>query len=106
MTMQTPDELRALAKIGGIAVIQIPVKSAAMLADAVEIADESSIALLVSELSSAKLKEIGARPYWDLDSCEPSAREAVDQAVRYLEARVRLYRHPDNQQWVSPKAAE
>lgn len=89
----TPDKLRACAASGNQ---WAPIEAAdcSVLADALEIADDSSIALLESEV---KKVEDG---WLDTASADDFAVDAIEQAVGYLAARGLIERHPEREKWV------
>lgn len=83
--------------IGELRALGFEAKRCAMLADAIEIADSSSAALIEC---SAPLHDDRGHAWRDLASVESIDREGIDQAVRYLTARELLERHPEQGQWV------
>jgi hypothetical protein len=68
-----------------------------LVRDAVEIADESSEALLRCGLNQSD------EGWWNVASADPWDRQAIDQAVRYLTARGKIERHPKHREWVRVK---
>ena len=74
---------------------------AAMLLDAMEIADSCSIADIECNVQSRERVEGGESFWYDLETVAPLDLDAITQAVRYLTARGILLRHPENGQWVS-----
>lgn len=72
------------------AVILVAEPKLSMLADALEIADESAESLITSETLCA---ERDHETWRDLATVEDIGREGVAQAVRYLEARGLLIKH-------------
>ena len=77
----TPDKLRASASVRNATWLPLLASCGPMLADAIEIADESSEAMLVCHLPSSN------DGWLDTDRAEVQDKEAIAQAVRYLLAR-------------------
>lgn len=97
----TPDKLRACARAqptsNGPQWAPIEARDCMMLADAVEIADASSAALIEC---SAHLYDDRGHSWRDLASVEPIDSPGIEQAVQYLTARGLIERHPEQGQWV------
>ena len=90
MSNPSPEDLRAAAVNEGITWLPLFRSAAPMLADAVEIADESSEALIASSCITAdsKLPE----RWYDTWAIAEEDKKPIRQAVRYLELRRRLKR--------------
>ena len=73
------------------AVILVAASRLAMLADAIEIADEAAEAHIDSETLSVDEDGLSWR---DLNTVDPTFKDSVDESLRYLEARALLIRHP------------
>lgn len=84
-----PTMLRARSEVR--CVLLFPAEIGPTLADAVEIADESAVCLIESD--SHPLDQDGVR-WWDTAFAEGDASDGMQQALRYLEARGQLLRHP------------
>ena len=85
-----PVMLRARSVVRTI--LLFPAEIGPTLADAVEIADESAVCLIESD--SHPFDQDGVR-WWDTTFAEGDASDGMQQALRYLEARGLLIRHPE-----------
>lgn len=103
LKMLTPTELRRFASLPDNLIIPITSDKGAMLADALEIADESAWCLIQSETALAPTNHGSA--WRDLTSADPASKGAIFQALRYLDARGLLNRHAENARWVSLRVA-
>lgn len=105
MKMHTLQELRGYGLCPDHQIIPITADNGPMLADALEIADES--ALMDIECCCKAVAPAGAgQMFWDARTAARDDRENVERAVRYLDSRGLLDRHPDNRNWVSPRCED
>lgn len=82
-------------------VLQIPVGLGPLLADAIEIADESARVTVRSALFSKEAVTLPApNRYYDTRSAEPQDLLRAAQRVRYLLARGLIERHPEQEHLV------
>ena len=90
-----PVMLRARSLVRTI--LLFPAEIGPTLADAVEIADESAVCLIESD--SHPIDDHGFR-WWDTTYADGDSDDGMQQALRYLEARGLLIRHPERQHTV------
>lgn len=103
----TPRALRDAARNSHELVAGLSAEEALVLADALEIADCNSRVILRSELTPTEAKGPEAMHWWlDESSADTHAKDAIEQAVRYLTARDLLNRHPVHPHWICPRWPE
>lgn len=100
MKMLTPAELREFGNLPDNMVIPITAEVGPMLADALEIADVHAACLL--ESCTTPIFVNGKRRWCD-SSTDDGNPEDIEQAIRYLEARGLLERHPEKAHLVQPR---
>jgi len=104
MSTLDPKGLRALLASVDSPHIHIGADKISIVADAIEIADSCARADIECNVEPI-FPEVGPVTWYDLDNIDEYSGEPIDQAVRYLEARGLLDRHPKNPRHVKPRSA-
>jgi hypothetical protein len=106
MSTLDPTALRGLIATAGPAEIVISQAEASVVVDAIEIADSCARADIECNVQPVFL-DGNDETWYDLDHVDPEYCDdsgPIHQAVRYLEARGLLDRHPKNPRHVKPRS--